>query len=175
MVKYSNGKIYKIIGSMTDKIYVGKTTQKYLASRMAEHRRHYKYWVAGKKAYYTAVEILKYDDAQIILLETVNVKSKDKLAAQERHWVESSPNCVNKNLPGRSKIETAKIVLARATQYYKDNKEAIKLQRISKVRCECGALVVKCNSSSQHIKTNKHKNSYMITRENKIVNFFKQN
>ena len=37
MPDYNNGKIYKIISSYTDKIYVGSTTEKRLCDRFSGH------------------------------------------------------------------------------------------------------------------------------------------
>jgi predicted GIY-YIG superfamily endonuclease len=40
MPNYQNGKIYKICSSLTDKIYIGSTTN-YLVRRMSDHRSKY--------------------------------------------------------------------------------------------------------------------------------------
>ena len=65
--KYQLGKIYKIVSSQTDKIYIGSTCQKYLCNRMNNHKQNLrsylmdksgKYYVAEKKfQFLTAVTI----------------------------------------------------------------------------------------------------------------------
>ena len=43
MIKYENGKIYKIIGPIADEpCYIGSTTKPYLSQRMTGHIRDYK-------------------------------------------------------------------------------------------------------------------------------------
>ena len=37
MVNYQLSKIYKIVCNITGKIYIGSTTKKYLAERLAQH------------------------------------------------------------------------------------------------------------------------------------------
>lgn len=94
--KYQNGKIYKIHSLQTDKIYVGSTTEKYLSNRLSGHNTQFK---KPEKYYYcTSFELLKYDDAQIILIENWPCKSKDELRQREEYWREHFKDiCVNKN------------------------------------------------------------------------------
>ena len=98
MVNYSNSKIYKICSFQTDLIYIGSTTQP-LSKRLAKHKDDYNH---NKGT--TSKEILKYSDAQIILLESVNCENKDQLHAIERRYIENN-NCCNKNIPTRTKKE----------------------------------------------------------------------
>ena len=42
--KYQQGKIYKLISSETDKIYIGSTCKKYLSQRLQDHKTDYKKW-----------------------------------------------------------------------------------------------------------------------------------
>jgi hypothetical protein len=49
MVNYQEGKIYKIISPLTDKIYVGSTTKKYLSERLCRHLCDYKRYLNVSK------------------------------------------------------------------------------------------------------------------------------
>ena len=46
MNKYSNGKIYKITSSKTNKVYIGSTIQP-LKERFRCHKKDYKKWLKG--------------------------------------------------------------------------------------------------------------------------------
>lgn len=95
MVNYSKGKIYKIISSKTDKIYIGSTTSN-LSIRMANHRNHYRQWKKNNKYFYmSSFEVVKYPDAKIILLENWRCSSRDSLVAREQQYIDSEKNCCN--------------------------------------------------------------------------------
>ncbi len=121
---FNNSKIYKIVSHQTDKIYIGSTTSR-LSKRLTEHKSDYKRYLNGKHHYVTSYEVVKYDDCDIILLESVECNSKDELRARERYWIECS-DCVNKCIPNRTDLE-----------YRKDNKNKISEQHKQKFECAC--------------------------------------
>ncbi|ARF11778.1 hypothetical protein Klosneuvirus_2_214 [Klosneuvirus KNV1] len=96
MVNYQNGKIYKIISNQIDKVYIGSTTQP-LCERLALHRSTYKRYTDNKGHYMTSFELIKYDDAKIILLENYPCKNKEELCSKEQDWIDNTEQCVNKN------------------------------------------------------------------------------
>ena len=83
-------KIYKIIDNTNDNIYVGSTRQKLLSTRLAIHK-----YRKNCRAY----EIIKNCDYKIQLIEETEDKSR------ERYWIETTENCINKNIPCRTKEE----------------------------------------------------------------------
>lgn len=105
--KYNRGKMYKIVSFQTDKCYVGSTCEQYLSNRLAGHRRNYKNHQNGKYHYVTSFDILKYDDACIVLIEDYPCENKYQLHSRERYWIEQS-NCVNKIHPTRTHKEWSK-------------------------------------------------------------------
>jgi len=114
---YSNGKIYTIRSSQTDKYYIGSTTTS-LAKRFSSHKSCYK---NGRKDI-TSVEIVKYDDAYIELLEDYPCGSKNELNKREGQLIRQYKNeCVNKFISGRTRKEYKK-------EYYIDNSEKLKEQ-----------------------------------------------
>ena len=120
MIKdYSLGKIYKIESSQCDKIYIGSTCAPMLSHRMRTHRDDYKKYLNSGKKYVTSIELLKYDDAKIILLEKYPCNDIDELRAREGYWQRQHWNeCVNKRQEGRTN-----------KQYYQDNADKIKEQK----------------------------------------------
>lgn len=93
--KYQRGKIYKIISNNTENVYVGSTCEPYLCNRLYGHKSCYKHWLKEQKNYVSSFELVKFDDAVIVLLESYPCNSKDELRAREQYWIESIPNCIN--------------------------------------------------------------------------------
>ena len=138
------GRIYIIKSSQTDKVYIGSTVET-LNKRFREHK-------CSKTC--TSREILKYDDAEIILLECYDCETYEELRKKEGEYIKQY-NCVNKLIAGRTK-----------TEYYEDNKEKIKEYRKEyrqenkeklneKITCECGGKYTHKHKST-HFKTKKH-------------------
>ena len=104
MVKYENGKIYKIESNIGDMVYYGSTTKSYLSQRMDTHRASYKTWLKGKCSHvrvYDLFEAYGIENCQIVLIESCPCESKDELTAREAHYIKTK-DCVNKNIPGRT-------------------------------------------------------------------------
>lgn len=75
--RYQAGKIYKLISSQTNDIYIGSTIQE-LTDRLYNHKYDYK-----NSHYRTSFEIVKYDDVQIELIENYQTTSKFLLEVRE--------------------------------------------------------------------------------------------
>lgn len=95
LTKYQNGKIYKIVSSHTNKIYIGSTIST-LLRRFYGHKKNYD----NKKKCCSSSEILKYDDAKIVLIENYPTTSRFFLELREGMWI-LQLNCVNENVPKR--------------------------------------------------------------------------
>lgn len=80
MPNYSQGKIYKIVNSVNNFVYVGSTTQT-LSSRMSGHRASAKRRESG--GMYPAMNELGSDKFQIILIEEFSCLNKMQLEARE--------------------------------------------------------------------------------------------
>jgi hypothetical protein len=163
MVNYQNGKIYKIVSSQTDKVYIGSTTKDKLCQRMAGHRGSYKSYLKDEHNYITSFEIIKHEDAKIILIEAFPCNNSDELHARERYYIENTNNCVNKQVPSSNKKESDKRyyemnkeqINEKNKEYYENNKEQINTQRNEKLFCVCGGQYTRRNKA-QHEKSKKH-------------------
>ena len=93
--------IYKITSKFTDEVYVGRTKQS-LKTRFSSHKCNFKRHLEGKYGDCQAKHILKFSDAKISLIE---VTTKGEQASRERYWIENTPNCVNKVIPGQTQME----------------------------------------------------------------------
>ena len=117
--KYNVSKIYAIYCPQNDDfIYVGSTTKYYLCSRLAEHRSNFKRFlqggVVGKSTCFQIFNKYGVENCKIKLLEHVNCNSHDELAEREVFHIRNNNNCVNKQIPKRTRKE-----------YYQDNKEML--------------------------------------------------
>ena len=105
MVNYKQGKIYKIQCHVTDKIYIGSTSQLLLSQRLKDHVQDYKkYKYKGRLNYVTSFEIIKNNNYSIILMESVPCETKNELHKRERYHIEKNV-CVNKYVPLRTNHE----------------------------------------------------------------------
>ena len=105
-IQYTMVAIYKIIDNTNGNIYIGKTKLKYLSSRLAGHRYNYvnNYACSSK-------EVIKNGNYEIKLIEETEDESR------EGYWIKNT-NCVNKNIPGRSRKE-----------HYDDNRDKLLRQK----------------------------------------------
>ena len=175
--KYQQGKIYKLISSETDKIYIGSTCKKYLSQRLQDHKTDYKKWKKNREyRKITSFDLLELGDIEIILIETYSCNSKDELIARERYWMEQNKEIIiNKVIrPIISKEENKE----RKKQYYEENKEEKKelnkqyreanKEQIKERKKEKGSILKKCEICNceirtdyftKHLKTILHKNN----------------
>jgi hypothetical protein len=172
MVNYGNGKIYKLVSFQNDDVYYGSTTGP-LTKRLSGHRRAYNYRMGGKGCYMTSFEIVKHPDVYIVLVESINCKSKEELFAVERKYIENN-DCVNKTIPGRTKKQyyqdKKETISAKKKQHYQDNRERIAIisaqyrkenresinkRQNEKILCECGNYYTRTNIS-HHNRSKKH-------------------
>ena len=140
MPNFQDGKIYKIVCSENDLIYVGSTTNKYLSQRLVAHRDTYSAWKRdNNKSYCSSNEILKSENYTIVLLELFPCNSKDALCAKEQEWIDKLNSvCVNKRkaatgIKADNKLDYAKqyrnenkeIIEEKKKEYYEENKKSI--------------------------------------------------
>ena len=140
MVNYANGKIYGIRCHTTNLYYVGKTTKKYITSRLAEHVNQYKKWKKNNKTYYmTSFKVLENSNYSIELIENVCCNDVNELNAREKYHINNN-ECVNLMWNGDKWGEHLRNTLYSTTKeirYEKENKkfaeyfkEASKFRRI---------------------------------------------
>ena len=114
MVNYKNAKIYKLVCSETGKVYIGSTTQP-LAKRKSQHKEN-KNSCSSKS----------FINPTIILIKKCPCEDKEELFKIERKFIEET-ECVNNNIPGRSKsewiLDNEEKIKEQKKQYRLDNKE----------------------------------------------------
>ena len=108
-------KIYKIVDNTNGNIYIGKTEEKYLSSRLAKHKYDYKRGISSCMSR----EIIKNGDYKIELIEETQDETR------ERYWILNT-DCINNNIPGRTNKEYYKDNKDKYKEYKKDNKKHYK-------------------------------------------------
>jgi phage host-nuclease inhibitor protein Gam len=122
MPNYQLSKVYQIVCLTTGQKYVGSTTRKTLAERLAGHNAHFKCWKNGKYNFVTSFTILEQGNYQIELLEAYPCNSKDELNSREGHYIRTI-DCVNTHIMGRTKneyYEANKTELAEKAKTYRE-------------------------------------------------------
>jgi len=173
MVKYENGKIYKLVDNTNGNIYIGSTAEPLLARRLAKHKNNYKTYLHKKYHFLTSFIIMENQDYDIVLIENFPCSSKDELHARERFFIESL-DCVNKQRPGRTHkehyLDNRERILEYSKQYRIKNKERISeynkqpeqrvkinLRQRRIVDCPCGKNF-SYGHRSRHEKSKRHQN-----------------
>lgn len=152
-IRYQHSKIYKIVSDQTNRIYVGSTVN-VLSKRLSEHKSMYKRYKNGSHHYVTSFDIVQYDDAKIILVESYPCNNKDELRARERYHIETL-DCVNRCIPGRSAKEYRDEHRSDMIEYRIKHKEHLDTMMRKKSDCPCGGKFT-YRSKQQHYKTRKH-------------------
>ena len=119
---YDNGKIYKLVNNVDDKIYVGSTCN-ILRVRKARHKAKSK--MEPDRRIYKHLNQVGWGNVEIILIENYECKSKEDLNKRERYWIDELKPELNKVIPTRTRKE-----------YDIDNKETIKEKEIKTELCE---------------------------------------
>jgi len=144
-------KIYKLINE-EGLIYIGKTNNKYLSSRLAVHKSQA---LSSKKKYKCSSYILFTSNVNIELLE----ETEDNL--KELYYI-NLYDCVNKMKTGTSYKETKKNWNNKNPEYYNlyysKNKNGLQ-----KIVCDCG-ITICASSKSRHIRTNIHKKNIVLNK-----------
>ena len=100
--KYSKGKIYKLVNSVNDNIYVGSTILT-LAQRKAAHKTDAKR--ALKRPVCKQLNDIGWTNVDIVLIENYPCSSMEELTARERKWIDKLKPMLNHKLPGRTQAQ----------------------------------------------------------------------
>ena len=114
---YLNGKIYKMTCELTNKIYIGSTTQ------------NLKYRLSHHKTKHNSTMSKSFINPKIELIEDFPCNSKNELHLKEAEYIRNL-NCVNRSIPLRTQKEwiedNKEYCQIRQQNYYKKNKHIIK-------------------------------------------------
>tara|TARA_R100000951_G_scaffold65420_1_gene55208 strand:- start:45 stop:533 length:489 start_codon:yes stop_codon:yes gene_type:complete len=155
MNKYqTQAKVYAIRSHQTEEIYIGSTCDT-LPKRFYSHKRHFKRYQNGKAHYITSFKMLEYPDARIELLENCPCNDKNELTRREGELIRANPNCVNKQIAGRTRRQYLEDNAETIKAYWKEYQQANTHKLKEKHDCPCGGKYTTANQA-QHLKTKKH-------------------
>ena len=84
MVNYGNGKIYKLVNTVNDKIYIGSTCN-VLSKSFNEHKSKAK---TNDRPVYKYLNTISWNNIRIILIENVIAENKAQLLQREQHYID---------------------------------------------------------------------------------------
>tara|TARA_R110000765_G_C18572470_1_gene565248 strand:+ start:37 stop:543 length:507 start_codon:yes stop_codon:yes gene_type:complete len=156
------GMIYKLTDN-SDKVYYGFTINP-LKKRLSKHKG-----ISNS----CSSKMMDKDTMKIECLEQyyfdTDVDYKPFLKKREGYYIRNF-ECINKQIPDRTKKEYKEIhiindkekyeknkeqILLQKKQYYEKIKEQISLKRKEKFTCECGSFIRK-SDKTRHLKSKKH-------------------
>lgn len=92
MPNYANSKVYKLVSSIDNKIYIGSTTVS-LSSRLTKHKATAKATPSFAHRHFNTIG---WDTVRIVLIETVNCFNKEQLIQREQHYIDLLKPSLNK-------------------------------------------------------------------------------
>lgn len=110
--------IYSITSDKGDKVYIGRTKQQ-LCRRKAQHK------------FNKCRSAILFDEYGFhnCIFTALEECAKEQGSERERHYIETTPNTVNRQTPGRTDEEYRKATKEQMNdyqkEYYKENKERI--------------------------------------------------
>jgi len=122
MPNYKNGRIYKIVNDVDDKIYVGSTTLS-LCRRMTNHRCDAKKGKTFKL--YQHVRDIGIGHFRIVLIEKYPCDDREELRKREEHFIRQLNPQLNTFKAYQSLEERRQYNIVRSKQYQVENKEKI--------------------------------------------------
>jgi hypothetical protein len=107
--QYPRSKIYKIVNSVNDIIYIGSTTLKYLSERMGNHRQKQKDVVNKNSPFYIAMRAIGVEHFKIVLEHYFPCTSKDQLEKEEYRvldaYIAAGTSVYNSTINGKPSVE----------------------------------------------------------------------
>lgn len=129
MNRYTKSKIYMIYNDVSDKCYIGSTTQT-LKTRFSQHKS---IWRRQRNNCERSSIIFEesQEATKIKLLEECSCENKRSLHERERYWIKYfEEKSVNKFIPLRTSKEyeqdSKEKINKRKRQYYKENKDKLR-------------------------------------------------
>lgn len=182
MVNYQNGKIYKIVNNLDNKIYIGSTCSK-LSKRLGQHKGNLNKWIDNRL--YAHILLVGWNNISIILIEPYPCNNKDELLKRERYFIEQMNPELNKQKPRRTKKEWINDNEDKIKDYRKTYREQQQKKRTENIKskeeieeikresiecrkeyminfrqreeeCKCGRMI-KVASRAVHFRSNIHK------------------
>ena len=123
---YNNGKIYKLVNNVDDKIYVGSTCN---LLRVRKNQHKIKSKRDPNRRIYNHLNQVGWENVEIVLIENYECKSKEDLNKRERYWIDELKPNLNIQIPTRTPKEwyeeNKEYVMEKTKKYAEEHKENV--------------------------------------------------
>jgi hypothetical protein len=144
---YGEGKIYRLVATGTDQVYIGST-----CGTLNQRHWHHNYTAAHPESQKQTMACKLYEEGRTVAIELIEAfpcESRDELLARERYWLENTPTAINRNTPGGLGWKEARERRKEEFIAYMGEYRAIDYE------CECGAKIKRCEKA-RHERSKKH-------------------
>jgi group I intron endonuclease len=125
--RYANGKIYRLVNSVDNEVYVGSTCLS-LAKRLYAHKQKAKQDI--ERRVYKHLNEIGFENVSIVLVEEFPCENKMQLERRERHWIDELKPTLNKRIPTRTdkeyRADNAEKQRERQKKYRAENAEKVR-------------------------------------------------
>ena len=143
MPDYSNSKIYKIVNTVDEEVYIGSTTQLYLSQRMTTHRDRANN--QHPERLYKHMSKIGVEHFYIDLLEEYPCQTKDQLLKKEREYI-LKRGTLNQKIPLRTNEEYRNDTREHHRQICKEYREKHRETYNERIVCpKCNGFATKSN------------------------------
>jgi group I intron endonuclease len=133
--KYENAKIYKLVNSVDDQIYVGSTCME-LRQRKWQHKGAAKRF--PDRVVYKHLFEVGLDNMDIELVESFPCNDKTELHTRERHWIDTLKPALNLLVPTRKLSEYVQTAECKQKRKVYNQSPKMKQQRKEYSQTEVG-------------------------------------
>ena len=158
MSKYQTGKIYKIVNTITNDVYVGSTICT-LKKRFNEHKSSAYRGTCNHLKLYKLIEDVGIDNFKIELIEHFPCDNHFDLVRREGYYIYTLNASLNTFIAGRTYQEWKGVnpdsSKASAKRFYEKHKEDIRARARVSFNCECGGTYC-TDTKLRHCKSLKH-------------------
>ena len=149
--QYEHAKIYKLINSVDDKIYIGLSIHG--ECTMFDH---VKFACKGGSYKYAHFDKIGWKNVEMVLIEQYKCDTMYQLRTRKRFWMETLKPSLNTRVPTRSPREhyeaNRDVISAQKREYRAANDEKLN----AKSKCGCGSRYTS-DGRARHMKTAKHR------------------
>jgi group I intron endonuclease len=156
-----NGKIYKLINTENNQIYVGSSNYQHLSSRMNIHRQMCKDTSGRRNSkLYIHMREIGIEKFKIELIEKYICETKQQLVEREQYWIEQLKPQLNMfraicNPNYEKECRDKKERCERSKKFYEEHKKNILEKQKIKITCDCGT-ICSIGTKARHNKSKKH-------------------
>jgi len=147
--RFQDAYIYRLVIEESDEVYIGSSCTPPV-TRFSQHR--HAAMNPDTQLQSAACVLFHMGTVQMLIVEQYPCANAQELTLRERWWIENTPNCINKNIPGQTWQE-------RRAKRQDAHDAYMKEFRNQKYTCECGKTISRAEKA-RHERTAFHLRLY---------------